>query len=150
MKLYHHARYISWGATNLFGPEKWFNVRPGVQLKWVPTIAEANIPDADVVVATGWPPGGVYGRVFGVDGAKYYLLQHYETWWGPAGCLRDSSLGFDIYCFDPAAAFNCGIRMNRSPKPGSCPSEYTQDQCRKSDAHNRRCSSPEDARYAET
>ena len=70
LEAFHHARYISWGATNLFDPQKWFNVRPGVQLKWVPTIAEANIPDADVVVATGWPPGGVYGRVFGVEGAE--------------------------------------------------------------------------------
>ena len=55
LKVYHQARYISWGATNLFGPQRWFMIRSGVQLKWVPTLGEANIPDGDVVVATGWP-----------------------------------------------------------------------------------------------
>src|SRR4051794_19718590 len=52
-KLYHNARYVLWGSTGWFGPQKWFSVRPEVELKWVHSLREANIPTGDAVVATG-------------------------------------------------------------------------------------------------
>lgn len=87
-KRYHQARYVLWGATGRFGPTSWFQVRPGVKLSWVPSLREVNIPDADVVIATGWPTAEYVARYLPDKGAKFYLLQHYETWWGPEARVK--------------------------------------------------------------
>ena len=59
-----------------------------MQLKWVPTLREANIPDGDVIVATGWPTAEYTAGYSASKGRKYYLVQHYETWWGPEARVR--------------------------------------------------------------
>lgn len=87
-KLYHNARYLLWGASGTFGPEKWFKLRPEVKTIWVHSLREENIPRADAIVATGWPTAE-YVAAYPVDkGRKFYLIQHYETWWGPEERVR--------------------------------------------------------------
>jgi glycosyltransferase involved in cell wall biosynthesis len=87
-KLYHNARYVLWGATGRFGPSTWFKVQPAVDLKWVHSLNEANIPSGDAIVATGWPTAEYIAKYQPDKGRKYYLLQHYETWWGPEARVR--------------------------------------------------------------
>ena len=87
-KLYHNARYILWGATGQFGPRKWFKVRPEVKMKWEHSLREAHIPEGDAIVATGWPTAEYVAGDRPDKGEKFYLLQHYETWWGPEERVR--------------------------------------------------------------
>jgi len=87
-KRYHDARYVLWGTTGQFGPQKWFKVRPEVDLKWVYSLRETSIPDAEVIIATGWPTAEYVSGYGASKGRKFYLLQHYETWWGPEARVR--------------------------------------------------------------
>ena len=48
-------------------------------------IGEADVPDADVVVATWWETA-VWMQAFGAaKGRKVHLIQGYESWFGPQG-----------------------------------------------------------------
>jgi glycosyltransferase involved in cell wall biosynthesis len=87
-KLYHNARYLLWGATRDFGPRRWFKLRPEVKTTWVHSLREANIPPGDAIVATGWPTAEYVATYSPDKGRKFYLLQHYETWWGPEERVR--------------------------------------------------------------
>lgn len=63
---------------------RWEQVESAVRLVHRPALADADVPDADVVVATAWqtaePVLGLHHR----KGKKFYLIQHHETWAGPA------------------------------------------------------------------
>lgn len=76
-------RYIYYKTTNSFKPDLWFRIDPRVQLFWVPTLNEANIPDGDIVIATAWQTAEVVARYSTVKGKKVYLIQGLETWSGP-------------------------------------------------------------------
>lgn len=89
-KQYHNVRYLWWGATGKFGPERWFPLRPEVMTRWVHSLRESRIPEGDAIIATGWPTAE-YVAAYGTNkGRKFYLLQHYETWWGPEERVRDT------------------------------------------------------------
>ncbi|VAW37983.1 hypothetical protein MNBD_DELTA02-399 [hydrothermal vent metagenome] len=63
-------------------PLDWFDYRG--RLVRTPTLAEKYIPEGDVVIATWWETAY---HVAGFDpgkGEKFYLIQHYEVWGGPA------------------------------------------------------------------
>jgi glycosyltransferase involved in cell wall biosynthesis len=66
----------------------WRNVRgsgpdwmPGLRARidWVGRLAAPALPDADVVVATAWQTAAVAADAPGRCGAKFYLVQHYES-----------------------------------------------------------------------
>lgn len=87
-KAYHGGRYALWSAMGAFGPRRWFKVRTGVRLLWVPSLRECYVPRADAIVATGWPTAEFVAGYSSDKGQKFYLLQHYETWWGPEARVR--------------------------------------------------------------
>lgn len=62
----------------------WFPLRPEVALLWRPSPAAAHLPDADIVVATAWQTAEWVADLPARCGRKFYLIQHYETWSGPA------------------------------------------------------------------
>ncbi len=64
-------------------PYPWFNLDHRVDLKWVPTLGERYIPNADVVVATAWKTAEWVANYSTRKGSKYYLIQHQEIWDGP-------------------------------------------------------------------
>lgn len=66
------------------GP-RWHALDPRVRLSYVPTLAPAHVPDADVVVATAWRTAESVARYSQAKGRKHYLIQHYEVWDGPPG-----------------------------------------------------------------
>jgi glycosyltransferase involved in cell wall biosynthesis len=66
----------------------WRNARGGVpnwmprfrpRLRWVSRWSAAALPDGDVVVATAWQSAGIVAAAPGRCGAKFYLVQHYES-----------------------------------------------------------------------
>jgi glycosyltransferase involved in cell wall biosynthesis len=59
------------------GPE-WM---PGLRARvaWVRRWAAEDLPDGDVVVATAWQSAGVVAGAGARCGAKFYLVQHYES-----------------------------------------------------------------------
>jgi glycosyltransferase involved in cell wall biosynthesis len=46
-------------------------------------VTDADVPDADVIVATTWRTGEWINRLSPSKGAKAHLMQHYEDWAGP-------------------------------------------------------------------
>jgi glycosyltransferase involved in cell wall biosynthesis len=65
-------------------PRKWFQLEQSIKVLWVPALPERYIPDADVVVATSWETAEWVARYSQAKGRKFYLIQHLETWGGPA------------------------------------------------------------------
>lgn len=63
----------------------WHPIDRRVRLVYVPTLRAAHVPDGDVVVATSWRTAESVGRYPATKGRRHYLVQHYETWDGPAG-----------------------------------------------------------------
>jgi glycosyltransferase involved in cell wall biosynthesis len=66
----------------------WRNVRgaapewmPGLRARivWVPWLSADVVPDGDVVVATAWQTAAVAAEAPARCGAKFYLVQHYES-----------------------------------------------------------------------
>lgn len=87
-KAYHATRYALRGITHQYGPEPWFKLRPAVHVRWVPSLRDAHIPLADAVIATGWPTAEHVASYSPARGRKFYLLQSYESWWGPEPRVR--------------------------------------------------------------
>lgn len=61
----------------------WYRFDSPVRLRLVAELNERGVPDADVVVATAWKTAPATARFPSRKGRKYYLVQHYETMWGP-------------------------------------------------------------------
>lgn len=68
--------------TGNFKPTPWFKMRPDVKLLWVLSLKESNIPASDVVIATAWETAEWLATYKIPDRAKFYLIQHLETWNG--------------------------------------------------------------------
>lgn len=75
-------RFVYRKTTN--SPSKWFDVDPSVRLRWVPSLAPRYIPDGDVIVATAWQTAEWVTSYPKCKGRRFYLIQHLETWSGPA------------------------------------------------------------------
>lgn len=61
----------------------WHSLHPSIQLLLVPNLQDELIPDGDVVVATAWSTARPVAGLSPAKGAKFYLIQHHETWDGP-------------------------------------------------------------------
>jgi glycosyltransferase involved in cell wall biosynthesis len=61
----------------------WHSLHPGIKLALVPTVQDRFIPDGDITVATGWRTARPVADLSQTKGAKFYLIQHHETWDGP-------------------------------------------------------------------
>jgi L-malate glycosyltransferase len=62
----------------------WTNVDRRVRLAFVPRLTASHIPEADAVIATAWWTMGYVNDYPPSKGRKYYLIQAYEAWDGPA------------------------------------------------------------------
>lgn len=76
------AKYIGLGVTGRYRPTNWFTLDPKVSARWVPSLASWFIPDADVVIATAWETAEWVSSYPESKGRKYYLIQHFEDWFG--------------------------------------------------------------------
>ncbi|CAB3773039.1 glycosyltransferase family 4 protein [Paraburkholderia humisilvae] len=62
----------------------WMTMHPAVRIRVVPALFACFVPDADVVVASLWRTAEYVRGYPASKGRKFYLVQHYETWSGPA------------------------------------------------------------------
>lgn len=60
----------------------WFKLDSRVREKVVPYLHHRFIPDADVVFATAWETAEWVNTFPERKGKKFYLIQHYEDWYG--------------------------------------------------------------------
>lgn len=60
----------------------WFELQANVNLSLIPDLRERFVPDADVIFATAYETAFPVARYSTSKGAKFYLLQSYETWSG--------------------------------------------------------------------
>lgn len=82
------ARYLLRKCMRRYGPESWFCLESAVHSLYVPSLASRWIPDADVVVATGWQTAEWARGYPPAKGSRFYFIQHLEDWNGPAGRVR--------------------------------------------------------------
>ena len=75
-------KYAIFAVTQNYFPEKWFSLHPQVVVRWVPSLSERFIPEADVVVATAWETAEWVEGYSESRGRKFYLIQHLEDWCG--------------------------------------------------------------------
>ncbi len=60
-------------------PHEWFQIDNQVNMIWIPSLSEKNIPDADFVVATAWETAEWVNSYQPEKGKKIYLIQGLET-----------------------------------------------------------------------
>lgn len=81
-------RILARGLADIARPRpstvSWHPIDDRVRLVYEPTLHARHVPEADVVVATSWRTAESVARYPDSKGAKHYLVQHYETWDGPA------------------------------------------------------------------
>lgn len=76
------AKYVLFALTQNYLPKNWFSLDPRVRVRWVPSLSERFVPEADVVVATAWETAEWVTRYQQNRGRKHYLIQHVEDWCG--------------------------------------------------------------------
>lgn len=70
----------------------WQTIDTRVNLRFVPSSGERDLPDADVLFATGWQTVSSVLRAPQSKGEKFYLIQGYETWLGPKDLVNQTWL----------------------------------------------------------
>jgi glycosyltransferase involved in cell wall biosynthesis len=79
--------------SHLWGPKirllnrpliPWHYLHPRIRSRLVADLSERSIPDADITVATAWITAPPLAQLSPRKGSKFYLIQHYEIWGGPA------------------------------------------------------------------
>ncbi len=60
----------------------WFGLDPRVRMVVPTRLHAADVPDGDAVIATAWETAPVVAALPASKGARYQLVQHYETWAG--------------------------------------------------------------------
>jgi glycosyltransferase involved in cell wall biosynthesis len=71
--------YMEARVKKSFKPS-WFKVNPAIRMLWSLTLAEGNVPDSDVVIASAWETAEWAASYSKQKGRKLYLVQHLETW----------------------------------------------------------------------
>lgn len=78
------VRFALRNLDRCYTPDKWLKMDPKVRFTCVPTLAERFVPDGDVVFATAWQTAEWVAKYTRAKGRGFYLIQHLETWNGPA------------------------------------------------------------------
>jgi glycosyltransferase involved in cell wall biosynthesis len=81
--LFHIFRYFSFALRKNWKPDRWFSLDPAVEISWIPQLSKMFLPEADAYVATWWVTAEKLNTIRHLQGRKFYLLQHLETWSGP-------------------------------------------------------------------
>jgi glycosyltransferase involved in cell wall biosynthesis len=77
--------YAIWMKNNFLGGIKlrWFDLSSRVEMLFVATLEEENLPKGDVIVATAWQTAEWVERYDRDKGKKCYLIQDFYPWLGP-------------------------------------------------------------------
>jgi len=83
------GRRTWWGGVRAGDPSWIGDFRP--ELRWVARWNAARLPDADAIVATAWQSAPVVADAPPTAGAKFYLVQHYESLYHGSPDLVDAT-----------------------------------------------------------
>lgn len=75
-------KYLIFRVGKSHGPQEWFKLDPRINSLWTPSLNQAFIPRADVIVASAWDTAEFVAQYPDNRGEKYYLIQHFEDWFG--------------------------------------------------------------------
>jgi glycosyltransferase involved in cell wall biosynthesis len=79
-----------WGGVNAGDRPDWVGeFRP--EIRWVRHWNARDLPDANAIVATAWQSAAVVGEAPVRAGAKFYLVQHYESLYHGDAAVVDAS-----------------------------------------------------------
>ena len=78
----NYIRYLKRRIRKDYGPREWFDLHPDVKLIWLPNLSSRGFPIGDVVIATSWKTAEWIVDYPSSKGARFYFLQHQETWSG--------------------------------------------------------------------
>src|SRR3546814_17648442 len=84
-RLHAFGQYMRDRITGGYLPKSWFSLSAKVKTRWGYSPSTGIFPDADVVIATAWQTAEVVDLLPSSKGRKYYFIQHFEDWTGPAG-----------------------------------------------------------------
>ena len=76
------VRFVQRKLDKSYLPTRWFKMDNRVNMLWVSSLMENNIPDADVVMATAWQTAEWVSNYSKKKGRKFYLIQDFEDWSG--------------------------------------------------------------------
>lgn len=77
------ARFFQRKLDKSYIPNRWFKIDKRVNMLWVKSLEEINIPDSDFVIATAWRTAEWISNYDATKGKKFYLIQDVEDWSGP-------------------------------------------------------------------
>lgn len=77
------TRYAAKQLTGNYKPDSWLKMNPAVSITCTPSLSERYIPDGDIVFATAWQTAEQVRSYGPRKGARFYFIQHLETWNGP-------------------------------------------------------------------
>ena len=89
--------------------ESWLKMDPKVRLSCVPFLPERFVPDGDASFATAWQTAEWVAKYTRAKGRGFYLIQHLETWNGPA----DTS----VRNMEGSATKDCPLKMVSRSRP---------------------------------
>lgn len=78
-----NLKYLKRKKRGDYKGSSWFKLNPKIKEEVVPTLAEKNIPDSDIIFATAWSTATEVNKYSELKGKKYYLIQSFEDWDGP-------------------------------------------------------------------
>ena len=74
----------SYIRKNFGGPAPWIPPHPGVNQVMCRDLTAACVPDSDAIIATFFRTAPAVSLLPAAKGRKFYFIQHYEDWAGPA------------------------------------------------------------------
>lgn len=84
------AKYILFALRKAYVSNSWFTLDPRVNVRWVPSLHLCFMPKADAIVATAWETAEWVASYPCNRGSKFYLIQHFEDWFGDRQRLLDT------------------------------------------------------------
>ena len=82
------VRFVQRKLDKSYLPNRWFKIDKRVNMLWVRSLMQKNIPDADVVIATAWQTAESVSDYDVKKGRKFYFIQDFEEWSGPQARLE--------------------------------------------------------------
>lgn len=80
-KLKGIIKYLYYLLGKKYEPYDWFPLNKKINIRWIPSLEEKYIPNADFVFATACETAEYVKSYSLMKGKKFYLIQHFEDWY---------------------------------------------------------------------
>ena len=82
------VRFIRDKLRRTYRPQGWFTLNPAIRTQLILRPISSALPDGDAVVATAWETAEMVANAPLRTGRRFYFVQSYEDWSGPADLVR--------------------------------------------------------------